>query len=176
MSHFPVGQASSLATPFSSATPWSMDSGLFNANRFLAAYAVDVNMKVSGDTLMFTTVADRGYFMPLYVNVVCQNTFNNGVAVSQPVISIGFEAGNSYRNFVNLYGLEPAGQIGSGQWEKGSNQGGGFYDVWGLQLELSQFGRICPPSTGVYVRVTSASSGTTDVRTVSLLGIYTDSF
>lgn len=171
MSHFPAGQPSTLIPPSLLSTAAISDYAARAANRFMAHYIANVNMKVSGDTLLFTTEANRGYFIPFHINVICVDSYA-AAAASAPNISVGFEAGNAYRNFVNQYGLDGVAGIFTGQWEKGYPVGG-FYDMLGLEPENSQYARACPPSTGVYARVGATSSATVDLRAVSILGIYT---
>lgn len=173
MGHYAVGQPSSLIPgSLLSTLGITQDYAVGTSNLFVARYSADVNFKVAGDVLLFTTETGRGAFLPLSISIVCVDTYASTTA-GNPLVSMGFESGNAYDNFLGLKSLTDAYQVYTGQWQKGEPLPDGTdWDIGGIELEYDQYARACPAATGVYLRISIPSTATKDLRVVSVLGVY----
>jgi hypothetical protein len=118
--------------------------------------SAQINMKVTGDTLLGTTLPGYGRFVVIDAWVHLDTIASPGV--TPPTVSIGWASGSGYSEFVSLQSL-PNSLIVNNNYSSITLRSGS--------------GRLsAPTSTGIYCRVTQASSATTYTGTIVVKGFY----
>jgi hypothetical protein len=117
---------------------------------------VQINCKTAGSTLLLTTDASKGRFV--VTNVWFHADTIASLGFTGPSISVGHTASN-YADFVSNQAL-PNSSFAANQFTA-------------LTLRAESSSRIsCPASTGIYVKVVTASDATTYTGTVFIEGFY----
>jgi hypothetical protein len=117
---------------------------------------VQINCKTAGSTLLLTTDASKGRF--IVTNVWFHADTIASLGFTGPSISVGHTASN-YADFVSNQAL-PNSSFAANQFTA-------------LTLRAESSSRIsCPASTGIYVKVVTASDATTYTGTVFIEGFY----
>jgi hypothetical protein len=117
---------------------------------------VQINCKTAGSTLLLTTDSAKGRFV--ITNVWFHADTIVSLGFTGPSISVGHTASN-YADFVSNQAL-PNSSFAANQFTA-------------LTLRAESSSRIsCPASTGIYVKVVTASDATTYTGTVFIEGFY----
>jgi hypothetical protein len=118
--------------------------------------SAQINMKLTGDTLLGTTLPGYGRFVVIDAWAHLDTIASLGV--TPPTVSIGWASGSGYSEFVSLQSLPNSGIVNNN------------YSAITLR---SGSGRLsAPASTGIYCRVTQASNATTYTATIVVKGFY----
>ena len=126
------------------------------ASTYKVAKKLQINCKTAASTLIFTTEANKGRFV--ITNVWFHADTITSLGFSAPSISVGHTSTN-YADFVSNQALP------NSSWA--ANQ------FTALSLRAENSSRIsCPASTGIYVKVVTASDATAYTGTVFIEGFY----
>jgi hypothetical protein len=124
-----------------------------------ACYAAQVNMTVAGaDIPVFTTASNRGRFFPINIAVACTRGDSGGITA--PAINMGWSA-SPWTDWLNGQALIVVS----------SSFGASNFNA-SLTILENATSLSAPPSTTVYVRVSTPATASNDIRTVSVLGVY----
>jgi hypothetical protein len=126
----------------------SLPSWQFNQDQTYTSDTIDGTSATS--TLLFTTEASHGRFMPARISIELMVVSGSG---SKPVINIGW-TNPAYNDWVSGTTLSPANQ----------------YQLGAVNPSSSSL--TCPAGTGMYINVTSASTYTDYKFIVILQGLY----
>ena len=134
-----------------------VDSAISTAGTtYKVAKKLQINCKTAASTLIFTTEANKGRFV--ITNVWFHADTITSLGFSAPSISVGHTSTN-YADFVSNQALP------NSSWA--ANQ------FTALSLRAESSSRIsCPASTGIYVKVVTASDATAYTGTVFIEGFY----
>ncbi len=167
MSHFPAGQVQS-DVPLYPAGQATQKLALDTGNAMYDVYSAKVTMFPTGDTLLFTTDANRGRFFPIFIGITA--VFGSRAVTSTPPnVFIGWQnpgRSNAYDNWLSNEGLQAIYD------NAGQRFGAGYYDKTTLTGPSWSAFLSAPPSTPIYMRVAGTNTST-DLRVVTIVGLYT---